>query len=88
LGAERAELVLQIAREGIVSGLIGFSVGGILWLNAVPILKNLIYGVTSLDPITFGLVGSLLFAVTASASTFPVFLAVMRQNPADLLRVT
>jgi hypothetical protein len=41
-----------------------------------------------LDPITFGLVGSLLFAVTASASTFPVFLAVMRQNPADLLRVT
>jgi putative ABC transport system permease protein len=88
LGAERAELVLQIAREGIVSGLIGLSVGGILWLNAVPILKNLIYGVTSLDPITFGLVGSLLFAVTASASTFPVFLAVMRQNPADLLRVT
>lgn len=87
LGAERGDLVMAIAKEGIISALVGLGAGAVLWFSAAQVLKNLIYGVTSLDPATFAAAGALLFLVTTLASILPALLAVTRQNPADLLHV-
>ncbi len=87
LGAGRADLVWQIAREGIVSALVGVAAGGLLWLSTAPVVRDLIYGVTPLNPVVLGAVGALLFAVACVASILPALAAVARQNPADLLRV-
>lgn len=87
LGAGRAELIFQITREGIVATIVGLALGATLWLSAAQVLRNLLYGVTTLDPATFLSVGSLIFLVMLLASSLPAFLAVFRQNPANLLRV-
>ncbi len=71
LGAEPRTIVSAVFREGL--GLAGFGIAlgivGALLLSRL--LETLLYGVTSLDPLTFAVVPAMLTAVALLASVMP-----------------
>ena len=86
-GAEPVELVISIAKEGIFSAGVGILAGGAASLAAVQVLRNLLFGVDPLDPVSFAAAGLFLFSGAILASVIPA-LWVMRYQPSRLLRVT
>jgi putative ABC transport system permease protein len=55
------------------------------WLGSTQLLASLLYGVTALDPATFGAVAAVLLGAAAGAIYFPARRAT-RVNPAIALR--
>jgi putative ABC transport system permease protein len=85
LGAQRRDVLRMILAEGAKYSVVGITIG----LGGAFILTRLmaseLYGVSPTDPLAFGAVASLLFAVTLLACYVPARRA-MRVNPLIALR--
>lgn len=85
LGAERAEVVRMVVRQGMFAPLVGLAVGLLLSLAASRLLGAFLIGVSPLDPVTFGGVLVVLAAVTLLANYLPARRAA-RVDPMIALR--
>ena len=85
LGAQRADVLGLVLRQGAMLAVIGIVVGGIGALFLTRLLKGLVFGVSTTDPIAFGGVVGLLIAVALIASWLPARRAT-RVDPMNVLR--
>jgi ABC-type antimicrobial peptide transport system permease subunit len=85
LGASVGSVIKTAVAPGIFLSIAGIAAGLILALFATRLLKSLIWGVTTTDPITFLSVALLLIAVAALSSALPA-LRLTRLDPAHTLR--
>ena len=85
LGATGGRILRGVLREGTILAMTGVVLGVLCGVVCTRALQNYVYGVSTLDPVTFASVGSLLIAVAAVASLVPAIRAV-RLNPTTALR--
>jgi predicted permease len=85
LGAQRGDVLGLVLRQGGSLALIGIATGGVGALFLTRLLKGLVYGVSTTDPMAFGGVIALLTAVALLASWLPARRAT-RVDPMDVLR--
>lgn len=85
LGASVGNIVKTAVAPGISLALAGITVGLILALFTTRLLKSLIWGITTTDPLTFISVALLLIGVAALSSGIPA-LRLTRLDPAQTLR--
>jgi putative ABC transport system permease protein len=85
LGASRLRILRSVVRQGVLLALTGVAAGTIAAAWLTRLLTNFVFGVSTLDPITFAGVGLLLVLVAAAASFVPALRAV-RLNPVGALR--
>jgi putative ABC transport system permease protein len=85
LGARRADIVRLVLIQAIALATIGVAIGVAIALPLTPMLRALLFGVTSNDPATFAAVGVVLIAVAAAACYFPAQRAVS-VDPSLVLR--
>ena len=71
VGAQRADILRMVLREGLSLSIIGLAVGLVGAAALGRLLSGLIFGVTPTDPLTFVGVSLLLFVVAAAACYFP-----------------
>jgi ABC-type lipoprotein release transport system permease subunit len=80
LGANPANVLGMVIRQGITLALIGVAVGTVAALGVTRLISSMIFGVTPYDPITFILVAAVLVAVALLACFIPARRA-MRVDP-------
>jgi putative ABC transport system permease protein len=85
LGAQRSDVLNLVLRQGASLALIGIVVGAIGALFLTRLLKGLVFGVSTTDPIAFGGVVVLLAGVALVASWMPAQRAT-RVDPMNVLR--
>ena len=85
LGATRSDVLRLVLGQGMRIALAGICVGIVAALGLTRLLAKVIYGVGSMDPITFGGVTLLLVAVALLACYIPARRA-MRVDPTTALR--
>ena len=85
LGATSSSLRGLILRQGLAPVVIGLAAGFVGALAMGRILSGLLFGVSFADPLTMGVVASVLLAVGAAASYFPARGAT-RTDPLTALR--
>lgn len=85
LGATARDVLVLVARQGVVLVLAGVALGTLGALAATRVLDDVLFGVTGRDPLTFAAVAALLVAVGATASLIPARRAT-RVGPAVVLR--
>jgi putative ABC transport system permease protein len=85
LGATRGRILRGVLREGAVLATTGVVIGLACGVVCTRALRNYVYGVSTLDPVTFASVGVLLIGVATVASLVPAIRAV-RLNPTTALR--
>jgi putative ABC transport system permease protein len=85
MGASRANVALLVMGEGARIMLIGLALGVVSALVATRALRGLIFGVTTLDPITYVVVVATISAVGLAASWIPARRAT-RIDPMEALR--
>jgi len=85
LGASPAQIRRLVLRDGARVAALGVGVGIVASAALARVIASLEYGVTGLDPVTWGLVLSVLAATTLLASWRPAHRA-MRVDPVALLR--
>jgi predicted permease len=71
LGAERIDIVKLIVRQGLTLVLIGAGVGLAISLALTRVLKNLLFGVSATDPLTFSVIVVLMIFVGLLACYLP-----------------
>jgi predicted permease len=71
LGAERGDILKLILRQGMSLILVGVGVGLSISLLLTRVLKNLLFGISATDPITFAVVVLVLGGVALLACYFP-----------------
>ena len=85
LGAQRAELLRMFVRQGLLLAGIGAALGLAAAAGLTRLMSSLLFGVTALDPLTYGAVSALLLIVAAVASYIPARRAASL-DPALVLR--
>lgn len=85
VGAQRADILRMVLREGLSLGLAGLAVGLVGAAALGRLLSGLVFGVTPTDPLTFIVVSLLLLSVAALACYFPARRAA-RIDPAGALK--
>jgi putative ABC transport system permease protein len=85
VGATRRDILSLILREGAILGACGVGVGVLLAIPLTRLMSGLVYHVALLDPVTYGLAGLGLFAVSLIASAPPALRAT-RADPSGSLR--
>ncbi|HKX27086.1 MAG TPA: ABC transporter permease, partial [Blastocatellia bacterium] len=85
LGADRADVLRLILKEGMKLTSIGITLGLIAALGLTQLMKSLMFGISPLDPVTFGSVSALLTLVSLLASYLPARRAA-RTSPIVALR--
>ena len=85
LGAQLGQVMLHIARAGIIAAGAGMFVGMVLAFFAVRVLQSQLYGVRLYDPLTLAAVPLLLAVIAVTASFVPA-LRVAQIDPAETLR--
>jgi putative ABC transport system permease protein len=85
LGAQRGDVIGLVVRQGGSLAMIGIVVGAASALLLTRLLKGLVYGVSTTDPLSFVGVIFVLVAVALLASWFPARRATS-VNPVDVLR--
>jgi putative ABC transport system permease protein len=85
LGAEAHSIVRMVLRRGMRTTLLGIGVGLVLATVMTRLFSGLLYGVSSLDPVVYLLVGGALIAVSAMACYVPARIA-SRVDPMVALR--
>jgi ABC-type antimicrobial peptide transport system permease subunit len=85
LGAQRGDVLSLVLRQGAMLAVIGIVVGAIGALFLTRLLKGLVFGVSTTDPIAFGGVIVLLALVALLASWLPARRAT-RVDPMNVLR--
>ena len=85
LGAQTADVLRLILRQGMLLAALGAIIGLAIGLGGGQLLKTLLYGVSSSDPVTFVAVTLLLGSVTLLACWLPAYRAT-RVDPMIALR--
>ncbi len=85
LGAQRADVLSLVLRQGALLAVVGIAVGGVVALALTRLLKGLVFGVSTTDPLAFSGVVVLLAAVALLASWLPARRAA-RVDPMNELR--
>jgi ABC-type antimicrobial peptide transport system permease subunit len=85
LGARRQNVLSLIIGQGMKLALMGVAIGAAGALALSRVIRNLLYGVTTTDPATFGIVFVLLIAVAFLACWWPAWRAA-RIEPMEALR--
>jgi predicted permease len=75
LGADRATVLRAVLKGAMTMAVIGIAVGAVSAFAATRVMKDLLFGVTATDPLTFGAVALLLGMVTLVASYVPALRA-------------
>jgi predicted permease len=85
LGASRQRILAAVLRQGGALAAIGIAIGAALSAAATRLLQNFVYGVSTLDLLTFVVVAALLAGVAMLACLVPAMRAV-KLNPVSALR--
>jgi putative ABC transport system permease protein len=85
LGATRVRILRSVLAHGTRLSLAGVGVGLAFSALSVRVLEGTVWGVSTLDPLTFAAVAALLVAVAVLASMVPAFRAI-RRSPLEALR--
>ena len=85
LGASLRDVVVEIGRSGVNATLQGLVAGIVLSLLADRVLRNFIYGVSTHDSVTLGIVPLILMIVAFAAAFIPT-LRIANIEPAETLR--
>jgi ABC-type antimicrobial peptide transport system permease subunit len=85
LGAASGDVLRMVVMQGIKLAAIGVAIGTIAALGVTRLVRDLIFGVTPTDPLTFVGVAALLMAVAIAACLIPARRA-MRVDPMVALR--
>jgi predicted permease len=85
LGARRGDVLRLVITEGAVLAAAGIVMGTALALLATRVLRNLLYGVSPTDPLTFGAAALVLALLTMLACWIPAR-AALRLDPNEALR--
>ncbi|MCS6806176.1 MAG: FtsX-like permease family protein [Acidobacteriota bacterium] len=85
LGAQRSDILKLVLGQGMVLTLVGVGLGLAASLGLTRLLRNLLFGVTATDPVTFASVSLLLVGVSLLASSIPAWWAT-RVDPKVALR--
>ncbi len=85
LGASGSSVVRMVVRHGITLTVIGVAIGLVGSWAATRSLKNLLYGVSATDPVTFAEVAALLTLIALAACWIPAWRA-SRVDPITVLR--
>jgi len=75
LGADRGTVLRAVLKGAMTMAVIGIAVGAASAVAATRVMKDLLFGVTATDPLTFGVVALLLGMVTLAASYIPALRA-------------
>jgi len=86
LGATAADIIRLVFSSAAIMTSIGLISGIALALASTRLLSSLLYGVTALDPLTFGTVAVLLVAAAAAAAYLPARRAA-RISAAEAIRI-
>ena len=86
LGARPSDVMRQVLRSGLALSLLGAAIGIGAALSLSRVLRTLLFGVSPVDPISFGAVTLFLVGVAIAACWLPAR-AAMRVEPAAALRV-
>lgn len=71
LGAQSADVVKLVLRQGALLAAIGIAVGGVAALALTRLIRGMLFGVSTTDPLAFGAVISCMLAVALLASFVP-----------------
>jgi cell division protein FtsX len=85
LGATRGDILRSVIRSGAIVSIVGVVVGMGAAAFMTRALQNFVWGVSTLDPLTYGAVAVVLIAVALLATLVPALRAV-RLNPVVALR--
>jgi ABC-type antimicrobial peptide transport system permease subunit len=85
MGAEPADILKLVLRQGLTLTLCGVAVGLVLALLLGRVMARLLLGVSPTDPLAFGVVVGVLLAAAFLASFVPAR-RTLRLNPALTLR--
>jgi predicted permease len=85
LGASRGAVLAMVLRQGLTLVVLGLAGGTIGALFLVRLMKEVLYGVSPTDPLTFVMVAAVLLAVAVFACLMPARRATM-VNPITALR--
>ncbi|MGZ4986259.1 MAG: FtsX-like permease family protein, partial [Chthoniobacterales bacterium] len=85
LGASRSTVLAMILRQGLTLVLFGLAGGTIAALLLVRLMKQILYGVSPTDPLTFLAVTVVLLSVAVIACVMPARRATL-VNPINALR--
>jgi len=85
LGAQRADVLRLVMRQGIFLTLLGVGLGLIASFVLIGVVMNLYYGVSATDPLTFIVIALLLMFVALLACWLPAWRA-SKVNPLIALR--
>ena len=85
LGARRGDLVRLVLGHGARLAMVGVCVGALLAALVGRVFGALLYGVSPLDPLAYGLAAAILLLVSAAANLVPA-LAAARVDPIRALR--
>jgi len=85
LGAARGRIVRSILREALLYAAAGLGVGIPAALLASRVMKNLVWGVSATDPVTYGAIAAGTLVVVCAASVLPALRAA-RVDPVAALK--
>jgi len=85
LGAQRGDVLQMFLRQGAKTALVGVAIGIAATLALTQLMRSLLFGVSTQDPLTFASVAALLISVALLASYIPARRA-MLVDPAVALR--
>jgi predicted permease len=85
LGASTGDVLRLVVRRGLLLAVAGSAAGLLLAVAATGALRSFLFGVSPLDPLTFGAVTALMLAIALLACTVPARRAT-RADPLDALR--
>ncbi|GMR24426.1 MAG: hypothetical protein BMS9Abin37_2971 [Acidobacteriota bacterium] len=85
LGADAPAVLKMILRQGMVLAIFGVGVGAVLAGLLARVLQALLYGVSSVDPVSHGVAAFVLLAVALAANLIPAWRA-SRVSPMAALR--
>jgi putative ABC transport system permease protein len=86
LGARRTSVAATVVRQGVTLGLVGIALGVPAALGLSRFLDSLVFGISTMDPVTFAAVPLLLLAVASLAAYVPARRAT-RVDPLQALRI-
>jgi predicted permease len=85
LGAQSEDVVQMVLKQGATMALVGVAIGIVAALGLTRLMTSVLFGVTAHDPLTFGLVATLLMFVALLACYIPARRA-MKVDPIVALR--
>lgn len=85
LGADRRTLIGLLVRQGLTPVVLGASLGLLLAAGAAQVLRSMLFGVSPFDPVSFGVMVTVLLAAAAIAAWIPARRA-LRVDPMISLR--